>query len=324
MSKRCTLGAVASAGLLAVAAAACSSQGPGTDPGPDPAQALYHDPDTQVADWVANHPNDSRTPAIRDRIASQAQARWFVEADTGSVAGEVADYVGPAVEAGEVPQLVVYAIPGRDCGGASDGGASDMAAYQQWIGAMAGALGDSLGDERALVVLEPDALAQEDCLNANQVAARHQAIATAVDTLEGAGAGVEVYLDAGHSNWNSPATQADRLLEAGVLDSAGFSTNVSNFNTTADEVAYGQQLIDELGDDSLRQVIDVSRNGNGPAPGAEWCDPAGRAVGESPTLDTGEPTVAALLWVKLPGEADGCAATPGTFVPDLAYALATN
>jgi endoglucanase len=319
---------MASAGVLAIAAAACSSQGPGTpDPAdPDPAAGgvLYHDPDTQVADWVANHPGDSRTAAIRDRIASQAQSRWFVEADAGSVADEVSGYVDPAVEAGEVPQLVVYAIPGRDCGGASDGGAADMAAYQEWIDNLAGALGDALGDARAIVVLEPDALAQEDCLDASQVTARHQALATAVDTLEGAGAGVEVYLDAGHSNWNDVSVQAERLVEAGVLDSAGFSTNVSNFNTTADEVAYGQDLIAELGDDSLRQVIDVSRNGNGPAPDAEWCDPDGRAVGESPTLDTGESTVAALLWVKLPGEADGCAATPGTFVPDLAYALATN
>jgi endoglucanase len=314
---------MAAAGLLTVAASACGSS-PGPAPTPDEGQALYHDPDTQVADWVANHPNDSRTAAIRDRIASQAQSRWFVEADAGSVAGEVSDYVGPAVEAGEVPQLVVYAIPGRDCGGASDGGAADMAAYQQWIDAMAGALGDDLGDERAIVVLEPDALAQEDCLNAAQVTARHQALATAVDTLGGAGAGIEVYLDAGHSDWNEPAVQADRLLDAGVLESAGISTNVSNFNTTADEVTYGKALIAELGDSDLRQVIDVSRNGNGPAPDAEWCDPAGRAVGESPTLDTGEPTVAALLWVKLPGEADGCAATPGTFVPDLAYALATN
>ena len=44
----------------------------------------------------------------------------------------------------------------------------------------------------------------------------------------------------------------------------------------------------------------------------------------TPTLATGEPTVAAYLWVKLPGEADGCAGAAGQFLPDLAYALATN
>jgi endoglucanase len=36
------------------------------------------------------------------------------------------------------------------------------------------------------------------------------------------------------------------------------------------------------------------------------------------------PSVAAYLWIKLPGEADGCAAGAGQFVPDLAYALATG
>jgi endoglucanase len=47
-------------------------------------------------------------------------------------------------------------------------------------------------------------------------------------------------------------------------------------------------------------------------------------VGRAPTLATGVPSVAAYLWIKLPGEADGCAAGAGQFVPDLAYALATG
>jgi endoglucanase len=67
-------------------------------------------------------------------------------------------------------------------------------------------------------------------------------------------------------------------------------------------------------------VIDTSRNGNGP--GSTWCDPAGRALGQAPSLSTGTPSVEAFLWIKVPGEADGCAAGAGTFVPQLAYEMA--
>lgn len=305
---------------LAVGGMGAGACAPGPAPGPGDPAALYRDPDTQVAAWVAAHPSDPRTGAIRDRIANQPQARWFTEANPATITGQVRDYVGPAAATGEVPVLVAYAIPGRDCGGASDGGAASLRTYQEWIGGLAAGLDGA----RAIVILEPDALALQDCLEATQVSARHAALATAVTTIRDADPRAEVYLDAGHSDWHPPAEQARRLREAGVLQASGIATNVSNYNTTEDEIAYGEALLAALGDSELRQVIDVSRNGNGPAPNAEWCDPPGRAVGPAPTLSTGVPTVAAYLWVKLPGEADGCAASAGQFVPDLAYALATN
>jgi endoglucanase len=326
---------VALAGALVVAG--CSGGGDGDDDDsatPDePAveQVLYRDPDTQAAAWAEDHADDDRAQVIRDEIAAVPQARWFVDADPATIADEVTEYVEPAAAAGEVPALVPYAIFGRDCGGASSGGAPSLDAWLDWIDALASALGDGMGDGRAIVVLEPDALAQEDCLSADEAAARHEAMARAVAAFREAAPGAEVYLDAGHSDWNEPAEQARRLQESGVLDAAGFATNVSNFNTTDDEVAYGEALLDELAGDgggagardelALRQVIDVSRNEQGPAPDGEWCDPPGRGLGTAPTLDTGIPTVAALLWVKSPGEADGCAAAPGVFMPDHALAL---
>jgi len=65
-------------------------------------------------------------------------------------------------------------------------------------------------------------------------------------------------------------------------------------------------------------VIDTSRNGNGPD-GATWCDPPRRKVGlRSQENITGvQPEMT--LWIKPPGNADGCAAPAGTFVPGLAY-----
>ncbi|CAL9314775.1 Endoglucanase E-2 [Streptomyces sp. SudanB66_2053] len=134
-----------------------------------------------------------------------------------------------------------------------------------------------------------------------------------------------VYYDAGHSGWHTPAEQADLLRQAGAASPAssdGVFSNVSNFHATADEIAYDRAVLDALGGTDLGAVIDTSRNGNGAPADGEWCDPAGRALGRAPTLTTGEARIDAYLWVKLPGESDGCKGAPGTFSPSYAYDLA--
>jgi endoglucanase len=106
-----------------------------------------------------------------------------------------------------------------------------------------------------------------------------------------------------------------------VTSANGFFSNASNFQTTAAEVAYGKNVTAALGNTNLHQVVDVARNGAGPK-GSEWCDPTGRLIGQNPTTSTGDTNVDAFLWIKPPGEADGCAAAAGVFSADLAYALA--
>jgi endoglucanase len=140
------------------------------------------------------------------------------------------------------------------------------------------------------------------------------------------GPAAKVYMDAGHSNWNSPADQASRLAAAKVASAAdGIFSNSSNFMFTSDELPYDKAILAALGNPSnLHIVIDTSRNGNGPAPGDPWCDPSGRALGQVPTAASGDTAVDAYLWVKPPGESDGCVDPAGTFDPNLAYALATN
>ncbi|KUO14419.1 hypothetical protein AQJ91_46945 [Streptomyces dysideae] len=81
-------------------------------------------------------------------------------------------------------------------------------------------------------------------------------------------------------------------------------------------------MIRELGSSRLAMVIDTSRNGARPAAGHRACDPPGRRLGELPTTATGVPGVDAYLWVKPPGQADGCTAAAGTFDARYAYLLA--
>lgn len=302
----CAAGTLGVAGIVAAAPAGTQAL-PGT---------LYRDLDTSAVRWVAANPADPRAPAIRDRIAGNPVAKWFTSGNTATIRAGVSSYVTAA--GSSVPVLVAYAIPNRDCGGASAGGTPDLATYRTWAQNFAAGLGSS----PALVLLEPDSLALVTCLSPSERAARSAALAFAVDAINTAAPSARVYLDAGHSRWNPAGTMAARLRDAGVTRADGWFQNVSNFNTTADEVAFTRGLRSALGQPNLHAVIDTSRNGNGS--NGEWCDPVGRAVGAAPTLATGDAAVDAFVWVKPPGEADGCAAGAGTFVPDLAYALATN
>ncbi|GAA3959592.1 glycoside hydrolase family 6 protein [Streptomyces marokkonensis] len=283
---------------------------------------LYRHPESQVLDWVRAHPDDPRQDVIQSRIADHPAAVWFADYTPGTITSRVRAVTSGGAEAGRVPVVVPYAIPDRDCGGHSQGGAPDLDAYDDWIDRFAAGLGS--GD--VVVVLEPDSVAQAECMSAGERADRFASLARAGRVLKNANPNARVYFDAGHSGWHAPAKQAGWLRQAGAASadsSDGIFSNVSNFHTTADEVAYDRAVLDALGGPaSLGAVIDTSRNGNGAPADGQWCDPAGREIGRAPTLSTGMGRIDAYLWVKLPGESDGCKGKPGTFTPSYAYDLA--
>ncbi|MFF5342962.1 glycoside hydrolase family 6 protein [Streptomyces althioticus] len=282
---------------------------------------LYRHPASRVLDWVRAHPDDPRRPVIESRIADRPAAVWFADWSPDTVTARVRAVTSGGAAEGRVPVVVPYAIPGRDCGGHSEGGAPDLDAYDDWIDRFAAGLG---GGE-VVVILEPDSVAQADCLAAGERAERFASLSRAGRVFKEANPRARVYYDAGHSGWHAPAKQADLLRRAGAASPAssdGVFSNVSNFHGTADEIAYDRAVLDVLGGAGLGAVIDTSRNGNGAPADGEWCDPAGRALGRAPTLSTGEARIDAYLWVKLPGESDGCKGAPGTFSPSYAYDLA--
>lgn len=317
MRKTVVAGALATTALTAAAAVGVVLVQPSAAEAAE--SAFYVDPNTAAARWVAANPNDPRAAVIRDRIANVPQGRWFTHTNINTVRSEVDAFVGAAAAAGKIPIVVVYNIPNRDCSGASSGGAPDHATYRRWIDEVAA----GLAGRPAAIVLEPDVLALMDsCMNAQQQAEVQASIAYAGKKLKAASPQAKVYFDAGHSAWHSPAEMARRLVGADIANSAdGIASNVSNYRHTEDEIRYVKQVIAATGVPHLTAVIDTSRNGNGPA-GSEWCDPPGRAIGIPSTTNTGDPQIDAFLWVKLPGEADGCIAPAGQFVPQRAYELA--
>ncbi|MEV5014744.1 glycoside hydrolase family 6 protein [Streptomyces sp. NPDC053780] len=288
----------------------------------EPATLLYRHPESQVLDWVRAHPEDPRRDVIASRVAGRPAAVWFAAYTPATLTSRVRAVTSGGAARGRVPVVVPYAIPDRDCGGHSQGGAPDLDAYDDWIDRFAAGLGSG----EVIVILEPDSVAQADCLSAGERADRFASLARAGRVMKDANPAARVYFDAGHSGWHAPARQAAWLKQAGAASpdsSDGVFSNVSNFHATADEVAHDRAVLDALGGPpGLGAVIDTSRNGNGAPSDGEWCDPAGRRLGRAPTLHTGMGRVDAYLWVKLPGESDGCRGKPGTFTPSYAYDLA--
>lgn len=290
-------------------------------PSDGPVPDLYVDPESNPAEWVARNQGDARAARIGAAIASKPIARWFGDWST-DVRADVAAYVGRAAQAGKLPVLVPYNIPGRDCGQYSAGGAASDAAYLDWIGRFA----SGIGAKPAIVVLEPDAVAQIGCLpGAKAQDDRLALIRSAVQRVKAAAPAAKLYIDAGNSAWIDAATMADRLVKAGVGDTAGFAVNVSNDDTTAASSAYGKQVdqaIRARGGKPAAFVVDTSRNGNGDR--GDWCNPAGRKLGAAPGPGSGGAEL--VLWLKVPGDSDGtCGIAPNTpagkFDPDLAIRL---
>ena len=88
--------------------------------------SLYVDPDTGGARWVAVNSGDRRANLIKSKIAGQPQARWLTNANAGQMATAMSSHIAAANAQGKIPTVVYYALPNRDCGGASAGGAKDL------------------------------------------------------------------------------------------------------------------------------------------------------------------------------------------------------
>jgi endoglucanase len=267
--------------------------------------------DTAGAAAAASATGDDRR--ILERLADVPQATWLTPEiySVDQVGQAVAKVEAQAESQRRTPVFVVYGITGRDCSGGQSSGGLPPEQYKQWVSRIADAAGSD-----AAVIVEPDALATAaECAPGT---ARTSLLRAAVEELVGSGA--TVYLDAGHASWTDPQDMARLLKQAGVDKARGFSTNVSGYESDADERAYAGAVSAALG--GAHYVTDTSRNGAGS--NGQWCNPEGRALGREPAaVDKGP--LDAYLWVKPPGESDGtCGGGPpaGTFWPERAVALA--
>jgi endoglucanase len=237
----------------------------------------------------------TRDAQLMERISREPIATWLT-ADTTHVRGVVAALTADASRHKAAAVIVAYAIPGRNCGEGVD---ASQRRYRRWIGEIAA----GIGRRETIVILEPDAI--PFVVAGCPISVR--LLAQAVKELAAAG-GARVYIDAGNPSWVMRVGMlAAPLRAADIRQAAGFSLNISNFQTNAANIAYGEQLSRLLG--GAHFVVDTSRNGNGPELGPTGatvvCNPTGRALGVAPTTNTGVPGLDAYLWVKPPGFSDG-------------------
>lgn len=201
----------------------------------------------QVADLLKSKKlvNAARITAM----ALTPQAVWLTGGTPTDVQKSVKKAMAEAALERRVPVLVAYNVPFRDCSSYSAGGAADTASYEAWIDGFAAGIGKG----NAVVILEPDGLGiipwynpfasretwltDPNVLESCQPAAADPATAAsdrfaimnyAVGKFK-ANAGTKVYLDGTHSGWLGAGDAADRLLQAGVLQSDGFFLNISNY-----------------------------------------------------------------------------------------------
>ncbi|TIC84257.1 glycoside hydrolase family 6 protein [Nocardioides sp. GY 10127] len=260
-------------------------------------QGLYVDPDSKTAAGVADAEQAGLTEqaTILGELADVSAGIWVTpeEHPVGEVGSYVSGVVEDAADDDQVAVLVIYGIPNRDCTGGYSSGGTEAGEYADWVGEIA----DAMAGSTAVAILEPDALAGSLACGLRTSRVTH--LADAVDVL--VADDVTTYVDAGHSDWVAPARMARLLRAVGVGKVRGFATNVANYQTDDDELAYAEKLSSLLG--GSHWVTDRGRNGNGAT--RVWCNPRGRALGLKPGYVEDDTGLDAYLWIKPPGESDG-------------------
>jgi endoglucanase len=308
--------------------------------GPPPSLPLWVDPASlaarAAAKIAASRPGDA---AILRWLAAKPQASWVGPWLGGpdGVRRHAARVVGGAWAARSLPTLVLYALPRRSC--RRDPRDRQLARdYRATVRALALAI----AARPALVIVEPDAVAEWGCLDARSRDQRQALLRYALAKLASLPR-ARVYVDAGHPRWQPARVVASRLARVWVPRLRGVALNVANFQPTGAVVRYGRAVLQLVAKahgvrecrraparrcwrwvrDRLGMVVDTSRNGIPEPPRRATCNPAGVAVGEPPRLrPAGSAGVDALLWVKGPGVSDGpCRGGPPGGVFWIDYAL---
>ena len=190
----------------------------------------------QIADLTSSG-NREDANLIR-KMVNTPQAVWFTAGTPKSIEQDVRNTVNRAADKGQLPVLVIYNVPGRDCANLSAGGATTEDEYKVWIDGVA----SGIGNHPAIVIVEPDGLGllPSNCGVSvpSTDAQRYRELNYAVDTL-GAKPNTLVYLDGTHSSWLNVRDASTRLMQAGVQRADGFYLNVSNYQYTENQVQYG-------------------------------------------------------------------------------------
>lgn len=306
----------------------------GTELYVNPAYAL------KVASTRAAHPDRSRELSELERAPT---ALWLDNiAAVAELPARLEEVVARAKSTGrsQLPVLVVYNLPNRDCSAKSSAGELSIDAdgerryRSEFIDPIAAAVA-AHPDQRVAVILEPDSLANlvtnlgiPKCHVSQHVYA--SSVAYAISKLSMPH--VFIYLDSAHAGWLGWDGNRTKMAEvvrqvltmAGGLDRiSGFATNVSNYtplegddgrrlepsNPCPNELSFVEKMSQAYAAKGMAGkgfVVDTGRNGRSGIRSrwGNWCNISGAGIGERPRAAP-RPLVHAYFWVKPPGDSDG-------------------
>lgn len=232
-------------------------------------------------------------------------ATWYSDRN-GDYSATLSQLVAKCSESSRL-SLVVYGIPNKDCetGYSSSGGTvKDSTDYLAFLNTLT----STVGDRKALYVLEPDAvglLAKEG--GCGEAAGYRDNLKTAIKELSG-NPNAEIYLDIGYwmlqwpDNLSRVALVFKELATAGTIK--GVTINTSNYRSNAELSTLCSNFQEAVGSTAYHCIVDTSRNYNEPS-STEWCNVRSAGIGHPPTSETGYSNLDYFMWIKPPGESDG-------------------
>ncbi len=262
-----------------------------------------------------------------EAIASQPEAHRFGTWDPDP-RHAVGSYLARAhaADPGAVPLVETYRLKHLACGGVSDSPA-DVASYEDWYRGFA----QGIGNARAVVFFEIDALITTGCLSHHGLQTRIGELRSAIGALAALPHAV-VYVDAGAADALSAGRTAHLLRSIGVGKLQGFFLNATHFDWTSHEIRYGEAIVRRL-HGAPHFVVNTAVNGRGPlvphdrvAHGNELlCNPRGRGLGPRPTASVPARyrNLDGFFWIGNPGRSGGTCGIgdPSTGSFFLGYAL---
>ncbi|HXE44053.1 MAG TPA: glycoside hydrolase family 6 protein [Conexibacter sp.] len=282
-----------------------------------------------LASVVAHQVGHSQPGAAQalQAIASQPEAHRFGtwDADPRHAVGS---YLARAhaADPGAIPLMATYRLKHLACGGVSDSPA-DVASYENWYRGFA----QGIGNARAVVFFEIDALITSSCLSHHGLQTRVGELRSAIADLAALPHAV-VYVDAGAADALSASRTTHLLRTIGVGQLQGFFLNATHYDWTSREIRYGEAIARRLGGGS-HFVVNTAVNGRGPlvprhkvGHGNEMrCNPPGRGLGPRPTASVPARyrNLDGFFWIGNPGRSTGTCGggDPPTGSFFLSYAL---
>ncbi|KAJ0398295.1 hypothetical protein P43SY_000817 [Pythium insidiosum] len=240
-----------------------------------------------------------------NEVSKHAIATWYTDRESKQSGEQKLTQITSSCAESSRVTLVVYGMPQKDCeaGYSSSGYNQSPEDYKAFIKTLA----DKLGQRKALLVLEPDAVGLMAKGGCGLTAGYGPNLKMAIETLS-RNLNADIYVDVGYWVLMNPtdagniAKVVKELAQAGRVK--GISLNTSNYRSNKEISDLCGNFQKAYGDDSMRCIADTSRNFKEPK-NSEWCNAKFGAIGHPPTSQTGFSNLDYFVWIKPVGESDG-------------------